>query len=175
MISVCFDRVEVNWMKFSAQEEYGLRCLIAIAERGSEGSTTIPEIAKREGLSQPHVAKLLAILRRAQIIRSTRGQLGGYTLSRHADQIMIGDVLAALGGRLYEGGFCDRHAGLPRVCVHDQACTLRPLWQRIQDAVNQVVDAITLEDVMQGRVSTQQRVTVRSSMNPDSPFLRKSQ
>ena len=87
-------------MKFSAQEEYGLRCLLQIARLGPEGSLTIPEIARHEGMSPTHVAKLLMILRRDGFLASTRGQQGGYALALPPEKTYVGDVLASLGGRL---------------------------------------------------------------------------
>ena len=69
-------------MKFSSQEEYGLRCLLRIARQGRKASLTIPEISEAEGLSSFYVAKLMRILRRAGLVKSARGQIGGYSLSR---------------------------------------------------------------------------------------------
>ncbi|MFQ3669712.1 MAG: Rrf2 family transcriptional regulator [Fimbriimonadaceae bacterium] len=135
-------------MKFSAQEEYGLRCLLVIA-RTPEGMTvTIPEIAAAEQLSEPHVAKLLMILRRAGFTKSHRGHTGGYMLSRPASEIIVGDVLAALGGRLYEAGFCERHSGLVTQCVHKGKCTVRFVWDDIQAAVDGIVSQMTLADLI---------------------------
>lgn len=138
-------------MKFSAQEEYGLRCLLSIARRGPETSLTIPEISRMEGLTPSHVAKLLAILRRHGFVASTRGQQGGYTLGYPADEIRIGDVLDVLGGRLYGTGFCERHSGMEAECVHESDCMLRPLWASIQNAVDGVVSRMTLADVLHGQ------------------------
>ena len=136
-------------MKFSAQEEYGLRCLLQIARLGTEGSLTIPEISKHEGLTPTHVAKLLMILRKEGFITSTRGQSGGYTISRPADQIAVGDVMAALGGRLYDEEFCGRHAGgSSAICTHAVDCSVRSLWQVIQQAVDQVVNRVTIADLI---------------------------
>ncbi|RYG34392.1 transcriptional regulator, partial [bacterium] len=70
-------------MKFSTQEDYGLRCLLQIARRPlEETALTIPEISRLEGLSQTHVAKLLMLLRQSGFVRSSRGQAGGYRLDR---------------------------------------------------------------------------------------------
>src|SRR5215472_8505783 len=85
-------------MKHSAQEEYGLRCLLRLAREGELGSLTITEISLAEGISSHYVAKLMRILRRGGFVKSARGQAGGYTLSRGADQIVVGEALAALGG-----------------------------------------------------------------------------
>ena len=135
-------------MKLSSHEEYGVRCLIAIARAGDEGFLTIPLIAKAEGLTESHVAKLLAILRRADFVKSTRGQSGGYALSRPADKVYIKDVLDTLGGRLYDESYCGRHAGVLEECVHSCQCRLDSLWRDIQAAVDSAIDGITLEDLV---------------------------
>ena len=133
-------------MKFSSQEEYGLRCLIHIAK---QGSATIPGISRAEGITEPYVAKLLAILRREGIIRSTRGQAGGYTLAATPPEIVIGDVLNALGGKLYEDDFCEKHAGATGVCSHSTGCSIKPLWDTVQKAVDEVVNNVTLAQMIE--------------------------
>lgn len=142
-------------MKFSAQEEYGLRCIMAIAKEGESGSLTIPEIARCEGLTQPHAAKLLAALRKAGYISSTRGQSGGYRLAKKPEEIVLGDLLSALGGRLVANQFCERFHGKHQQCAHKGQCDLRPLWDRIQVAVDSVVYAFTLRDLIDGSVARQ--------------------
>jgi Rrf2 family protein len=133
-------------VKFSAQEEYGLRCLLEISR--SRDSMTIPEIAKVEGLSQTHVAKLLMILRKDGFITATRGQSGGYSLARPATEINVGEVLAALGGKLYDDEFCSKHAGQMSICQHAVDCSVKSLWQVIQGAVDHVLKDLTLADMI---------------------------
>jgi Rrf2 family protein len=135
-------------MKFSAQEEYGLRCLLQIARLDPQQSMTIPEISKIEGLTQPHVAKLMMILRKEGFIKSTRGQSGGYTLARSPADIVLGDVLNALGGKLYDAEFCGKHSGNNSICTHAIDCTVRSVWQVVQTAVDNVIYKITLADLM---------------------------
>jgi Rrf2 family protein len=101
-------------MKLSTQEEYGLRCLLQLARHGDSASLTISEMSQREGISAPNVAKILRLLRRASLLTSTRGKAGGYTLARSASEITVGEVLSALGGRLWDPAFCERHAGGPK-------------------------------------------------------------
>lgn len=141
-------------MKFSAQEEFGLRCLISIAREGEEGFLTILQISEREGLSGSHVAKLLSILRKHGFVKSVRGQQGGYRMARPPQAILVRDVLEALGGRLYDSGFCLRHAGLGESCVHETDCTLRPLWGTVQNAVDRVIAMITLQDLLDGTLES---------------------
>ena len=135
-------------MKLSAQEEYGLRCLLRLGGRGDGGSLTIPEISRAEGISREYVAKLMRILRRGGLVTSERGAAGGYTLSRPADQITVGEALLPLGGRLFEPDFCERHSGVESLCTHSIDCSLRSLWRALQTAVDQVLTRTTLKDLL---------------------------
>jgi Rrf2 family protein len=137
-------------MKLSSQEEYGLRCLLQVVRHDPEGSVTIPEIARIEGLSIPHVAKLMRSLRRGGFVKSVRGQAGGYKLARTPDQINIGEVLAWLGGRLFEPSFCSMHAGMAQLCTHSVECSIRSLWQSVQHVVDQMLGKVTLCDLLGG-------------------------
>jgi Rrf2 family protein len=137
-------------MKLSSQEEYGLRCLLQVARHDPAGSVTIPEIARIEGLSIPHVAKLMRSLRRGGFVKSVRGQAGGYKLARTPDQINIGEVLAWLGGRLFEPSFCSLHAGMAKLCTHSIDCSIRSLWQSVQQVVDQVLGKVRLSDLLGG-------------------------
>lgn len=137
-------------MKLSAQEEYGLRCLIQIGRNELDvgRGLTIPEISQAEGLSIPNVAKLMRILRIGGFVESTRGQTGGYSLSRPVDQIVVGDVLTVLGGRLFGPNFCEEHTGVVDLCTHSVDCSIRSLWNAVQFAIDQVLGRITLQDLL---------------------------
>ena len=135
-------------MKISAQEEYGMRCLLRIGNSDLPDGLTIPDISRLEGLSAANVAKLLRILRLGGFIESARGRSGGYKLAKPADQIVIGEVLAVLGGRIYNQKFCDSHTGMSAVCNHIIDCSMRSLWRAIQDAVDVVLGRITLKDML---------------------------
>src|SRR5262245_32628007 len=137
-------------MKLSSQEEYGLRCLLQVARHSPEGSVTIPEIARIEGLSIAHVAKLMRVLRRGGFVKSVRGHAGGYKLSRTPKQINIGEVLAWLGGRLFESSFCTMHTGTVQLCTHSVDCSIRSLWQSVQHVVDQMLGKVTLSDLLGG-------------------------
>src|SRR5262245_50605575 len=110
-------------MKLSAQEEYGLRCLLHLAKRGPGSSLTIPEISAAEGLSVPNVAKLMRIMRMGKLVQSVRGQAGGYSLAKPAEELKITEVMEVLGGRFFGPQFCGRHAGQQAVCCHHTDCS----------------------------------------------------
>ncbi|MBT3341614.1 MAG: Rrf2 family transcriptional regulator [Gemmatimonadetes bacterium] len=142
-------------MKLTAQEEYGLRCLVRLARRArgqtpGNQSTTIPEIAEAEGVSPHNVAKYLSVLRKAGFIDSERGQHGGYTLARPATEISVADVVATLGGPLFDTSFCDHYSGTDDACQHTAIdCSIRGVWMRVQGAVDTVLRQTTLQDLLQ--------------------------
>jgi Rrf2 family protein len=135
-------------MKFTAQEEYGLRCLLQIGRQGQGGSLTIPEVAAAEGISVPYVAKLVRILRQGGFLKSTRGQSGGYTLAQLPEQIVVGEVLAALGGRLFESEYCAQYPGTLASCTHTVDCSILSLWRAVQSGVDTVLSRTTLRDLL---------------------------
>jgi Rrf2 family transcriptional regulator, iron-sulfur cluster assembly transcription factor len=135
-------------MKLSSQEEYGLRCLLQLARHGDDVSLTIAEMSQREGISSPNVAKIMRILRRAGLVASTRGKAGGYTLARPADLIPVGLALGALGGRLFDAQFCERHSGLERSCLNNGDCSIRPVLRHVQAAVDEVLSQLTLKSLL---------------------------
>ncbi len=157
-------------MKFSSQEEYGLRCLLQLARKGPEASMTIAEISDAEGLSQAYVAKLLRILRLNGFVESVRGQEGGYTLSRGVAAIVLSDVLAALGGQFYKPGFCDHYSGTEAICAHTFACSIRPLWLRVQTAIDSVLEKTTLADLMSGDGSPARQPVLLPREKVELPF-----
>jgi len=133
-------------MKITAQEEYGLRILIRIAS--SKEGMSIPQISVAECLSDHYVAKLTRVLRMEGFINSTPGYKGGYMLAKPAMKININKVLKALGGALFDNGFCGLHTGNLKLCTNSVDCSARSLWQMIQFSVDQLLDKITLHDLV---------------------------
>jgi Rrf2 family protein len=109
---------------------------------------TIPEISELEGLSASHAAKLLRILRLGEFIESSRGQTGGYKLARPSGEIIVGHVLAALGGKLYESSFCNIHSGIQNICTNSIDCSIRSLWSKVQFLLDSILEKLTLKDLL---------------------------
>src|SRR5262249_13902470 len=132
-------------MKITAQEEYGLRCLMRLCQ-AEQHSLTLPEVAAAEGLSVPYVAKLMTVLRRAGIIERVRGRSGGYKLAQAPEEIGLGSLLLVLGEPLFEDPtYCQRHAGpgTDGNCVHHSGCSLKALWQTLENWMRASLDQIT--------------------------------
>ena len=135
-------------MQFSAQEEYGLRCLLRLAGAGDGASMTIPEISQAEGMSVAYVGKIMRALREGGLVVSERGQAGGYRLARKPEEISAAQAIAVLGGKFYEGEFCERFPGKEDECAHTVNCSIRSLWRAVQTVVDQVLSATTLKDLI---------------------------
>ncbi len=134
-------------MRITAQEEYGLRCILQLAAAPAGEQFTVGEIARREGLSAAYVEKLLRILNRAGLTQSQRGTKGGYTLAKPSHQITLGDVGRALGGVQTPHDICNRYTGNLKTCIHDGDCGIRPIWSEITQYIFGVLDGIPISQV----------------------------
>lgn len=134
-------------MQLLAQEEYGLRCLLALARHAGPEPHTIHEVARAEGLSADYAAKLLRELRRGGLVESTRGAAGGYRLARPAAEISVWDAIQVLGGALFPEAFCACHPGQRRDCVHQADCSIRSLWRLVDHTVRELLSGISLADL----------------------------
>jgi len=136
-------------MKVTAQEEFGLRCLLQVAAATGDEPVTLTEIGSREAMTVPHVAKVMALLRHAGLVESMRGRSGGYVLSRAADRISVLDALRALGERLFDAEYCERYHGPDdAACVHSGACSIRPVWSQIETIVSDVLRRTTIAELL---------------------------
>jgi Rrf2 family protein len=135
-------------MKISAQEEYGLRCLLQLARVGLVGeSLTLPQIAELEGISQANAGKLMWILSKAGLVQSTRGTKGGYTLARPASEIHLNQVIRVLEGEPAES-HCKSYAGVLDACVHTGDCGIRPVIIELHQIVDNALGEITLSQLL---------------------------
>lgn len=159
-------------MKITAQEEYGLRCLLQLArqeqETGGEGTLLVRDIAEREGLSVAYVEKILWMLGRSGLVESVRGPKGGHKLARSASAISLGEIMRVLGGIQSEEELCGQFTGQHDTCVHHGDCGLKPVWTSITDFVNSVFDKVPLTTLLNGgldvkfvQISTLNRTTAK--------------
>jgi Rrf2 family transcriptional regulator, iron-sulfur cluster assembly transcription factor len=144
-----------------------------LARAGDGQALTIPEIAEAEKLSPPYVAKLLSVLRQAGLITSVRGRMGGYLLARPSSEVHLGEVMRALGEPLFEDpGYCERHAGPDTggACVHNDGCTLRVIWQTLEQWMRRLLDGVTLADLLQSQEQIAERLHTHIQNEPQEPL-----
>jgi Rrf2 family cysteine metabolism transcriptional repressor len=123
-----------------------------LAPDSSAPPASIERIAEAEGLGYEHAAKIMRLLRRGELVDSTRGAHGGYHLARPASEIAVWDALVALDNPLYDGAFCGAFAGQQPACSHATgACNLKVLWQHVGQTLEQGLSRIFLADLLEGR------------------------
>jgi Rrf2 family protein len=135
-------------MKISAQEEYGLRCLLQLAraELGGE-SLTLSQIARLEGISAANAGKLMWILSKAGLVQSQRGTKGGYYLARPASEIHLNQVIRVVEGDPVDS-HCKSYAGVLDACVHTGDCGIRPVIVELHQIVDNALADITLSQLL---------------------------
>src|SRR5262245_7231640 len=135
-------------MKLSAQEEYGLRCILQLARAQTVVETlTVSQIAGQEGISSANAGKLMWILSKAGLVQSTRGIKGGYSLHRPASEIRLNQVIRVLEGEPAES-HCKSYAGVLDACVHTGDCGIRPGIVELHQIVDNALGEITLSQLL---------------------------
>ena len=134
-------------MKISAQEEYGLRCLVQLANLNDGESLTLPQIAEREGISTANAGKLMWLLNKAGFVNSTRGTKGGYFLSRPASEIHLSEIIKVLDEEVLRS-HCVSFTGVKEKCVHTGDCGIRPVIVGLHEIVENALSRITLAQLV---------------------------
>lgn len=136
-------------MRITSLDEYGLRCLLAIALRGPGTQLSIPEIAEMEGLSESYVGKLLSLLKKGKLINAVRGRAGGFSLARSPDKITLLEAVTTLGDPLLDADHCSRYTGLLEKCVHFECCSVRYILGGLAETVAEFLSQTTLKDIIE--------------------------
>lgn len=123
-------------MKISTKGRYGLTIMMALAKKQGEGPVSLKSIAKEHDLSEHYLEQLIAPLRNAGLVKSVRGAYGGYMLAKDASQITAGDIIRVLEGPIQ-----------PVEVMDNEEPAKRDLWIKIRDAVKEVLDSTTIEDL----------------------------
>lgn len=134
-------------MKISAQEEYGLRCLVQLANLPAGESLTLNQIAEREGISQANAGKLMWLLNKAGFVQAMRGTKGGYTLAREAGDVRLSEVIKVLDDDEIQS-HCESYTGVMEKCVHTGDCGIRPVIVGLHEIVQEALSQITLAQLV---------------------------
>ena len=134
-------------MKISAQEEYGLRCLVQLAALNIDESLTLNQIAEREGISVANAGKLMWLLNKAGFVSATRGTKGGYTLARPAREIYLNEIIRVLDEDVLSK-HCENYTGVLKSCVHKGDCGIRPVIVGLHEIVENALSQINLAQLI---------------------------
>lgn len=144
-------------MRITTWAEYGVICALHLARRTSIGPVTGREIAAQERLPADYVEQILLRLRRAGVIRSTRGARGGYTLARPAQDISIRAVIHASELETFDL-HCVSHPVETDRCAASHNCSIRPVWVLLQTRIDDVLESVCLADLLEDEHAVRARV-----------------
>ena len=135
-------------MKISTRGRYAVRVMLDLASNDRGECIKVKEIAGRQGISEKYLEQIIAILNKAGYVKSVRGAQGGYRLAKAPEEYTVGMIL-----RLTEGSLA------PVTCLENgvdscercDTCETLGVWKELYEAVNQVVDHVTIGDLLERR------------------------
>ncbi len=132
-------------MRFTTKTEYGLFCLIHMAQHGADvNPVSIKDIVKDEHYSTTYTEKILQTLRASNIVTSQQGNQGGYLLARRTSEITLREIVEALEGQSFDI-FCEPEIRKEIVCNHFPSCMVRPIWEKTKELLDNYYESLTLE------------------------------
>lgn len=159
-------------MKLTTRGRYGLRALIDLAVHEEDGAVSAQSIAKRQNISESYLEQLIRRMKKDGLVMSVRGAGGGYRLARPADEISVGDILKCLEGSL-EAVECPALEG--NDCTAADACVTKFVWERINNAIANAVNSVSLSELANESRSLISVQKNRRQIRTDAEIIRQEQ
>ena len=144
-------------MMISTRGRYALRVMLDLAQQNREVYIPLRDIAERQCISEKYLEAVIKALVAEGLLAGMRGKGGGYKLTMEPSEYTIGTIL-----RLTEGSLapvsCIECSGSDVECVRAGDCLTLPLWQKLNVIVNEFLDSLTLEDIINKKLSVQQDI-----------------
>ncbi len=137
-------------MKISTKGRYALRMMVDIAEHQKDGYVTLKDVALRQGISKKYLEQIALHISQAGMLRAVRGYQGGYMLARPACEYSVDSILQVVEGSMSPVTCLEQQSN---PCERCEYCKTLPVWQGLQKLINDYLSSITLEDIIQGRVT----------------------
>lgn len=131
-------------VKISTRGSYGLRAMVELAMHEGIGPMPLRVIADRQDVSESYLEQLMAALRKAGLVNSVRGHMGGYELALPPEEIVVGDIIRILEGPISPIDCIGDNAV---ACEREEQCVTKFLWQKLKDSIEDVLDSTTLQDL----------------------------
>jgi len=136
-------------VKLSTRGRYGVKAMFDLAANQHNGPVSLKSIAERQNLSEAYLEQLFANLKKAGLVKSVRGAQGGYLLGDEAENITVGQILRTLEGTVAPVECVDDMNDGAEECPDADNCVTRFIWQKIRDSIAEVIDSITLQDMIE--------------------------
>lgn len=132
-------------MKISTKGRYALRMIVELATHSEESFVSLKDIAESQNISKKYLEQIVPMLNSSGILRTNRGNKGGYMLARRADKLTIGDILRATEGTLAPVACLEFE---PNTCTRASECSTLFVWEGLYKAVSDYLDSITVQDII---------------------------
>ena len=132
-------------MKISTKGRYALRMLLDLAAHREEGYIALKDIAERQDISKKYLEQIVPILNRSDLLRTNRGNQGGYMLVKDPSRYTVGEILRLTEGDLAPVACVGKN---PEECKRSAECPTLPVWQGFYKVINEYFDGITLQDII---------------------------
>ncbi len=133
-------------MRISTKGRYALRLMLDLAYNHTGSFIPIKNISRRQDISDKYLEQIITQLSRAGLVKSARGAQGGYMLTKNPSEYTVGEILRPLEGSMAPVACIEDN---PNACTRADECVTMEVWREIKDAVNKVVDNITLADLVE--------------------------
>ena len=140
-------------MKISTKGRYALRIMIDLAMNIDQGPIRVKDIASRQSISEKYLEQIISMFNKAGYVRSIRGAQCGYLLTNDPKEYTAGMILRLAEGSIAPASCVDESA---EGCEKKGACVSAMLWEKMNNAVNEVVDNITLQDLVDWQNSVEE-------------------
>ncbi|SHJ59388.1 RrF2 family transcriptional regulator [Parasporobacterium paucivorans] len=136
-------------MKLSTKSRYGLRAMVDLAVHADEGPVSLRSVAERQHLSEGYLEQIIAKMKKAGFVTSSRGAIGGYTISRPLKDISAGDIIRTLEGnlKLVDCPGLNEEGPEDETCSGSELCVTKYVWEKANAAIDSAFDSITLEEL----------------------------
>ena len=131
-------------MKLSTKGRYGIKAMVDLALVYGDERLSVNQLAEKQDISPTYLEQLIAALKKAGLVGSARGAAGGYTLARPPEEISVGEVLRALEKTTAIVDCVDKDGG---PCANACYCSARPLWLKLQQRIDGVLNTTTIKDM----------------------------
>ena len=149
-------------MLFSTKAEYGVRLMVELGRQPGSSPVSLSAVAEAERLPLSYLEHLVARLRKAGLVNSTRGAHGGYTLARPAADITMAEVVAALEGDIAPIECITADSDGALICSREGAapCPTKLLWTRVQGSIVRTLNDMTLAELARPARTRPEKQTV---------------
>lgn len=141
-------------MKISTRGRYAVRVMLELAMKEQGKCTTVKEIAEKQELSEKYLEQIISILHKADYVKSVRGAQGGYYLTKDPKEYTVGMILRLTEGSLNPVSCLDHEVNQ---CERCDCCETLDIWKQLSEAINSVVDHITIADLKEKRENEKEK------------------